>query len=222
MAAQGQRVLLLPGDVVLLGYIFGSDAHGQIMPHLPAQKVRLGKVHVPAAGNQAHAFGSPGHGHLQIARQHGVVGRGDGLHARGAKAVDRHAGHRIGQPRQPRHGAGHVESLLRLRKGAAHDNILNFPRRQTRRPRQHAQKRLGGKILRAGIPQAALGRFAHRTSSKSHDYRLIHAVSSFSARRRQEVRKAARSSALSRVSVRVVPFGTSPPLSTRAASPASR
>src|SRR5204863_8309217 len=121
-------VLLLARDVVALGDDLGRLDHRHVDLRLVLLQPLLAQamqVHVlvlhetdrlqPARDNDRH----PVH-------DHALRGERDGLHARGTKAVDGHAGRRHREPRAQRRLARDVLARRALRQRAAHDDVLDL------------------------------------------------------------------------------------------------
>ncbi|MPM88889.1 hypothetical protein SDC9_135993 [bioreactor metagenome] len=108
LGAQGEGVLLLPGDAVLFSHVFRRDAHGRAYPEV-CQGVPHGvpQVHMaellPVArvedhvGGGAHAVGAAGQDAVGLSRLDLIKAQLDGGHGGGAVAVDGDAGHAFGQ-----------------------------------------------------------------------------------------------------------------------------
>ena len=70
--------------------------------------------------------------------------------------------------------AGHVLAGLAFRHGAAEDHVFDFVSRDLRILLQQRAEHRGGEIVRADVPQSALGGFADRRAEAIDDYCFLH------------------------------------------------
>ena len=104
-----RRDLPAPGD--LLGALALVDQLEALRVERPVGLARPGLGRRPDR-HPAHRLHAGADGHVHGARHDGLGGEVDGLLGRAALAVDRRAGHRLGEPRRQRGVAGDVHRLL--------------------------------------------------------------------------------------------------------------
>ncbi|MBA7583726.1 hypothetical protein ES708_25674 [subsurface metagenome] len=133
---QGQLVLLLPGDAVLIGDVLRGQAHMVIIEYLPQPVIdhavhHLGVEHPgppPGAGqvvrHGAHVLHPPGDNDLGIARLDGLGGQSHRFHPRSTNLVHRVGVHLFRNARvNPRLASG-ILPLPRL-EDVTHDNLVH-------------------------------------------------------------------------------------------------
>ncbi len=165
VAGEGEGVLLLAGDAVLVGDQFGALAqrdrplrrHGRV-GHAPAEG---GRVHLLVAGGEgplrlgqhpgraAHGLHAARDHHGGVAERDGPVGLHDRLHAGGAQPVDGRAGHGHGQPGEQHGHAGDVAVLLPRAVGVAEDHVVDACRVQRRGPVDQGAYDVRGEVVGA-------------------------------------------------------------------------
>ena len=125
VGTQGEEVLFLTGDVLAFRQVFSGVSHVNVEVGVFPGDVRVRHEIVSAHGHQAHGLGAAGHDHVGLSRGDRLVRHRDGLQPGCAKTVDGYAGNRIWQARLLCDDATENHALLRFRKRAAHDHVVD-------------------------------------------------------------------------------------------------
>ncbi len=114
-------------DVVALGDLFGGLQHAPVDLGLGLGEFEVAQhVRVHFLLHAGDALDAAGDEDLGLARDDALRGHGDGLQARGAETVDRHARGGDGQAGAQRDLARDVGARRALGVGAAHDDVIDF------------------------------------------------------------------------------------------------
>ena len=174
VALEGKLVLLLAGDAVLAGQVFGRQSHVEVDVRIGIHQLGVGREMAPGHGDQAHAFRSSGEDDLGRAAADSLGGEGDRLEARSAEAVDGD-GRDIDRQTGPQCGdSGHVHSLLRLGHGAPHDDVFDFAGLQSGSAPYGFRDGRGSQVVGSGVSQGALSGFPDGSPDGADDYSLLH------------------------------------------------
>ncbi len=115
-------------ETVLGGDQVGADALRREVGFHRDFRVRRPGAAIRAHRHAAHRFDAAADGHVGFAGHHFRCGDVAGFKARGAKAIDLHAGCRFGVVGVQHRDAGDVRALLADRRNAAEDHIVDLRR----------------------------------------------------------------------------------------------
>ena len=117
----------LTRDAVALGHLFGGLQHVPVDLGLVLGQPAVGQhVGVHFLLHAGDAFNTTGHVNVGLAGDDPLRGQRNGLQARRAKAVDRHARHRHRAAGAQRDLAGDVGAGGAFGRGATHDDVIDF------------------------------------------------------------------------------------------------
>jgi len=160
LAAQGERVLVGAGDVVVVGHVIGGLRHrihtvlgfhqrvdkapadGGVFQRHVARKRGIGLAH--HEGRSGHRLDATGNHQLHLAAGNGTKRSADGLHARGAQTVEGHARHALRQAGQQQRHARHIAVVFAGLVGTAEEHLIDrvpLHRRVARHQRLDRQRR---------------------------------------------------------------------------------
>ena len=114
VAREGEGVLIVAGDAVAAGDALGGEAHGEQRGGVVGGEPWIGAGLVAAHGDEAHGFDAAGDDDLRAAGADALIGKRNGLKARGAEAVDGDAGNFDRQARRAERPCGRCSSPARL------------------------------------------------------------------------------------------------------------
>jgi hypothetical protein len=155
VGGEGEGVLLLAADAVVVGDALGGEAHGEIGAGVVVDEPGIGGEPIAAEGDERHRFGASGDDGVGGARGDAIGGERDCLQAGGAEAVDGHGGAGDGQAGAEAGDARDVHPLLSLGRGAAEDDVFNLRLVQLRDALERSVDGVGGEVVRAGGAQGA-------------------------------------------------------------------
>ena len=171
-----ESVLVLARDAVTVGHVFCGQPHGFVRAGMGNDHVQVGVGHVAAHGNQAHAFHAACDNAVGLIGHNAFAGLGDGLQAGGTETVDGHAGHFIGQSGRLGQNTAQVQALLRFRKGASDNDIVDIHHIQAGRAAEHFLDHGHAHLFRPGFGENASGRLAHCGAHGRDDDCFFHGV----------------------------------------------
>src|SRR5690606_1973650 len=171
LAAQGEGVLILTADLVVLSHVICSlrhgvdaiqllhlrvdkaPANGGVLDLLRATKGRVSLAH--HIGRAGHGLHTAGYGQLDLATGDGAKGAPHGIHTRGAESVKSHPGNGFRDAGQQCGHTSNVAVVFAGLVGAAHEHFVNGRRIQLRVALQQRAKWNRRQIIGAHRCQAA-------------------------------------------------------------------
>ena len=154
---QGIGIATVAADAVAGGDHFGGLQHRHVDVAVHREQLAIGLDAHLRGLDQADRFEATANGDVHIVDDDLLGGSRDGHQARGALAVDRHAGDRDGQAGAQQRGAGDIAGgAALLERGAEHD-VLHF-RRIDAGALDRGLDRIGAeRRRRRGVERAAIG-----------------------------------------------------------------
>ena len=174
MAGQREGILLLAIDLVLAGQVLGGQAHGEIGVGVVGHQGGIGGNLVAAHRHQAHGLGAAGDDDVGKAAHDALRRLRNRLQAGSAEAVDRAGRGAVGNAGAQGGDAGDVHSLLRLRHGAAQDDVFHFVRLQARHAGDGFLDGKGGQVVGPHGAQSSPGRLPHRGANHRSNHSFLH------------------------------------------------
>ena len=169
MAAQGERVLLLPRHLKLARQILRGQPHRDVDAGMFLGQRRIGHKFVAAHRHQRHRFHATGDDGLPHPTHNLLRSQGDSLQAAGAETVDRLGRHLHRQTGAQTGDAADIHALLGLRHGATQNHIVDILGVHRGGTLHHSPNHRGGHLLGAGRAQGTTGGFTHSRAGGGND-----------------------------------------------------
>ena len=184
MRSERELVLRVTTHLPLLRDLLSGQAHAVSDAHVIfalEDRRRQGR-RVAHHRHHTHAFYASGDHHVGLANANAVRRHLHGRQARCAKAIHGDAADAVRQPGQHRADARDVQALLRLRNGAAADDVFDSLRVESRHLRESGAQGGREQIVRTVVAEKAAVRFADGRARGGDDVgvlELFHGVDSF-------------------------------------------
>ena len=177
----GESVLVVARHLPLGRHLLGGQAHaegdGVVFVLLEDGRVD-GDLVAHHLVHQRHRLGAGGDHHIGFAEADARRSVGDGLHARGAEAVDGDARHGVGQAGEQHADAGDVHALLGFRHRTADDHVLNERGVESRRLCHDRLDRMRQHVVRTDVAEHALA-LGHRQTRGGNDVGVLNLFAHF-------------------------------------------